>query len=182
MENDAGIYLWRFARWVIPLVAPYTPPRTEIPAERAGAFVKLEIRPSVVPGAGKGLFALERIEAGVTVGEYTGDIVDSVFKVLRLSNKDYIALTNNPAICIDALRRPEVMMRYINHHPEAEKRNVRYRSEGASKFVETTRAVDPNEELFADYSDIYWKLRGITPNGGQKNSRDSKMFSPQPQP
>jgi len=181
LEHDAGIYLWRFARWIVPLVAPYTPPRLEIPAERARAFVKVEIRPSVVPGAGKGLFALERIETGVTIGEYTGDIIDSVFKGLRLHNKDYIALTSNPAISIDALRRPEVMMRYINHHPQAAKRNVRYRSEGTRKFVETIRAVDPGEELFADCSDIYWRLRGITPNGGQEGPRTSNLLSPQPQ-
>jgi len=181
LEHDAGIYLWRFARWIVPLIAPYIPPRTEIPPERVRAFVEVEVRPSVVPGAGKGLFALERIEAGVTIGEYTGDIIHSLIKGLRLPNKDYIALTSNPAISIDALRRPEVMMRYINHHPQEEKRNVRYRSEGTRKFVETIRVVDQDEELFADYSDIYRRLRGITPNGGQEGSRTSNLLSLQPQ-
>jgi hypothetical protein len=165
VESDAGISVWRSIRWAVPLVAPYTPPRNEIPPERARAFVKVEVRPSTIPGAGQGLFAMERIEAGVTIGEYTGDIVDSVFKVLRLPNKDYVALTSNPAISIDALRRPEAMMRYICHHPKEERRNVRYRSDGSRKFLETIRPVDPGQEFLADYSDVYWRLRGITPNG-----------------
>lgn len=177
LENDAGIYLWRFARWVIPLIAPYTPPRTEIPPERACAFVKVEIRSSEVPGAGNGLFALERIEAGVTIGEYTGDIVASVFKGLRLRNKDYVALTNDPALSIDAFHRPEAMMRYINHHPQEEMRNVRYRSEGTRKFVETIRPVEPGKELFADYSAIYWRLRGITPRATESATPSSAALS-----
>jgi hypothetical protein len=146
-------------------LTPYTPPRSEIPPERARAFVKVEVRPSTISGAGQGLFALERIEARVTIGEYTGDIVDSVSKVLRLRDKAYVALTADPAICIDALRRPEVMMRYICHHPQQEKRNVHFRNQGSRKFVETTRPVDPGDELFTDYSDIYWRLTGMTPNG-----------------
>jgi hypothetical protein len=165
LKSNAGTYFWRFVRWAVPRVAPYTPPRTEIPPVPARAFVKVEIRPSTIPGAGQGLFALERIEAGVTVGEYTGDIVNSVFKALRLRNRDYLANTSNPAISIDALRRPEAMMRYVNHHPREEKRNVRFRDEGCRKFYETTRSVDPGEELLTNYGDLYWRLRGITPNG-----------------
>ena len=165
IKSSAGIQLWRFVRWAVSRVAPYTPPRTEIPPARARAFVKVEVRPSTIPGAGQGLFAMERIEAGVTIGEYSGDIIDSVFKVLRLRDKDYVARTSDPSICIDALRRPEVMMRYICHHPKEQKRNVKFRDDGSRKFVETTQPVDPDEELLTDYSDVYWRLRGITPSG-----------------
>lgn len=165
LKSAAGIYMWRCIRWSVPRIAPYTPPRTEIPPERARAFVKVEVRPSRIPGAGLGLFALEGIEAGITIGEYTGDIIDSVFKVLRLRDKDYVALTSNPAICIDPSRRPEVMMRYICHHPKEEKRNVRYINIGSRKFVESTRRIDSGEEFLTDYSDMYWRLRDITPNG-----------------
>ena len=164
-KSDAGIYVWRFVHWPVSRVAPYTPPRTQIPPERARAFVKVEVRPSTIPGAGQGLFASEQIEAGVTIGEYMGDIVDSVFKLLRLRDIDYLALTDDPRIFIDPLHQPEVTMRYICHHPKEEKRNVRFRSEGTRKFVETTRLIDPGEELLTDYGNIYWRLRGITPNG-----------------
>jgi hypothetical protein len=108
---------------------------------------------------------MERIDVSVTIGEYTGDIVDSVFKCLRLRDRDYVAFTGDPAICVDALRRPEVMMRYVNHHPKKEMRNVRVRNEGSRRFYEATRPVDPGEELFTSYGDIYWRVRGITPNG-----------------
>jgi hypothetical protein len=165
LKSDAGIQQLRFLRWAVPRVMPYTPPRADISLERARAFVKAEVRPSRIPGAGQGLFALERVEAGVTIGEYAGDIVDSVFKALRLRDKDYVALTDDPAISIDPFRRPEVMMRYICHHPKAERRNVQYINEGSRKFVRTTRVVEPGEEFFTDYGEAYWRLRGLTPRG-----------------
>ncbi|MBI5101578.1 MAG: hypothetical protein HZB33_07085 [Nitrospirae bacterium] len=164
-ESTPGIFLWHALGWVASRIAPYTPPRAEIPEERARAFVRVEVRPSTIPGAGQGLFSMERIEAGVRIGEYTGDIVHGVFNVLRLRDKDFVARTADPSVCIDALRRPEVMTRYICHHPGEGKRNVRFRNEGSRKFVETTRAVHPGEELLADYGDMYWRLKGVTPSG-----------------
>jgi len=165
LKCDAGIHLWRFAGWAVARIAPYTPPRSEIPPERACAFVKVEVRLSTIPEAGHGLFALEEVEAGVRIGEYAGDMVDSVFKVLRLPNKEYVASTGDPFLCIDPSHRPEVMMRYICHHPDKEKRNVRFVDVGPRKFVESTRRIASGEEFLTDYSDLYWRLRGITPNG-----------------
>lgn len=164
LKSDAGIWLFRGIRWVVPRIAPYTPPRAEIPPERARACVMVEIRPSTVHGAGQGIFALERIAAGVTIGEYTGDVVDSMWRAMRLRDRSYLALTCDAAISIDALRRPEVMMRYICHHPRKGKCNVQFVDQGVRKFVVTTRPVDPGEEFFIDYGDTYWRLKGIRPD------------------
>lgn len=163
LKSDAGVRLFRPIRWVLLRLAPYTPPRAEIPPERARAFVKVEIRPSTVRGAGQGLFALERIEAGVTIGEYTGDVVDSRWRAMRLRDRSYLAPTCDTAFFIDALRRPEVMMRYLCHHPRKEKRNAQFMDQGIRKFVVTTRPVDPGEELFIGYGDTYWRMMGISP-------------------
>jgi hypothetical protein len=137
LKSEIGIVQLRFLRWAIARVAPYTPLPADIPPERARAYVKVEVKPSRIPGAGHGLFALERVEARVVIGEYAGDIVDSVFKVFRLRNKDHVALTDDPSIALDPSRRPEVMMRYICHHPDAARRNVQYINEGSRKYVRT---------------------------------------------
>lgn len=107
---------------------------------------------------------MENIGPGVIIGEYSGDIVDSLFKWLRLRNTDYTALTENPAVCIDALAHPEMMMRYVNHHPDKARLNVRLWPEGIQVFYETTRPVEIGEEFFTDYGYLYWRLRGITPH------------------
>jgi hypothetical protein len=165
-QSEIGIAALRVIRWTAPRVAPYSPPRAEIPPERMAAFVPVEIRPSTIVGAGLGVFAVEPIAAGVTIGEYTGDIVDSVLRSLRLPNKDYLARTGEGSIYIDSSNRPEAVMRYVNHHPNAERRSVEFRNDGRRKFLVTTRAVAAGEELFVDYDWLYWKLRGITPGAG----------------
>lgn len=167
-KSSAGIIVFRGIRWVLTRLIPYTPPPAEIPAERARAFVTVEIRPSTVPGAGQGLFALERVEAGVTIGEYMGDIVDSFWRLMRSRDRSYQIPTCDPAVTLDALRRPEVMMRYICHHPRKGKHNVQFVDQGVRKFVVTTRPVDPGEEFFVDYGETYWRLMGITPDGSKE--------------
>lgn len=57
------------------------------------------------------------------------------------------------------------MMRYICHHPDPAKRNVQYINEGTRKFVRTIRAVEAGQELFTDYGEAYWRLRGLVPRG-----------------
>lgn len=165
LRSERGIVLLRFLRWSLPIVAPFTPERADIAPERARAFVAVETRPSTIPGAGHGLFAMEPLEAAVTIGEYAGNIVPSVFKVWRLRDKDYLAQTDDPAICIDSAGRPEVMMRYLCHHPDPAKRNVQFINEGPLKFVRTTCAIEPGKELFTDYGDAFWRVRGIVPRG-----------------
>lgn len=112
-----------------------------------------------------GLFCDEPVELGVTIGEYSGDIVDSMLRSLRLRNTEYLALTEEQAISIDGLLHPEMVMRFVNHHPDESTTNIRFRVNGSQVFLETTKPVGPGEEFFADYGDIYWKLLGITPRG-----------------
>jgi uncharacterized protein len=163
LRSDVGRRFFRFLRWFFSLVAPYTPPRATIPPDRANAYVKVDVRPSTIPGAGQGLFALEPIDVGVLIGEYVGDVVTSVLKAMRLRNKDYLFSTSTPSVMIDGSNRLEAMMRYICHHPRAEKRNVQFLIEGKHVFVKTIRPVFPEDEFFADYGGLYWQVRGVVP-------------------
>lgn len=161
LNRDAGVVVWRTVRWVVSRIAPYDPPRASVSEDRMVPFVNVEVRPSTVPGAGRGLFVLEQVPAGVRVGEYWGDLVDSVLRWLRLRNTDYVSLTANPTVQIDALRRPEALMRYINHHFDPRRCNARYVHVGDRVYVETMRDVAAGEELFCDYGETYWRLRGV---------------------
>jgi len=164
IRTGAGTYLLRAVYRVVPKLCPCTPPTCEVPPWRARARVAVEVRPSTLQGAGQGLFALECIEPGEVVGEYVGDVIDSVTKAFRLRDRRYLACTGDPRVRIDALRHPEVVLRYVCHHPRAERRNVRFRPEGTRVWVEATRRVEPGEELFMDYGDSYWRLMGVEPS------------------
>lgn len=163
-RHAAGIRVWRLMERCLGVIWPYTPRAEEISAARARSRYASETRPSTIPGAGMGLFALEDIPANVILGEYCGDFIPSTFRTMRLRNSDYLAFTGIPWLYIDALRHPEVMVRYINHHPDPESVNVRLRQQEEAVFFDTTRPIRRGEEFFTDYGDIYWKLRNIPPS------------------
>lgn len=160
LASRIGAKLVRGAHRTLSRIAPYTPARVEIPPERAHAFVKVDVRPSGIPGAGLGLFAGEHVDAGVLIGEYAGDVVESVFKVLRLRNLAYVAIDEE---YIDTSMHPEAAMRYVCHHPRPERQNVEFSSEDGRLFLRTTKPVQSGEEFFVDYGYVYWAMHGIEP-------------------
>lgn len=144
-------------------IAPYAPRPSRIPPDRLESRVPVEVRPSSISGAGLGVFALEPIEAGVLLGEYAGDAIDTVARSFRLRDRDYLVCTADPRVRLDALRHPEVVYRHVCHHPQEARRNVRFRPEGLRVFVESTRRIEAGEELFADYGGSYWRVKGVDP-------------------
>jgi hypothetical protein len=160
LASRAGAMLVRGAHGALARIAPHVPQRVEIPPERAAACVRVEVRPSGIPGAGLGLYAAEPVGAGVVIGEYAGDVVGSILKVLRLRSLAYVALDEQ---YIDTSRHPEVAMRYVCHHPRPERRNVDFDGEGGRLFLRTTRPVEPGEEFFVDYGAMYWAVHGVEP-------------------
>jgi hypothetical protein len=147
-------------------VAPYTPTYQKLPIERTRSRVATEMKTSSIPGCGLGLYALEDAPAGITLGEYSGDLIHSTLNWMRMRNTDYLAFTEVPSVYIDAMAHPEAMMRYVNHHPDAERVNVRLRVDGTQVFYDTIRPVAAGCEFFTDYGTMYWKLRGISPSIG----------------
>jgi hypothetical protein len=160
-RSDRGMAVLRGLRRLLCSLFPYSPPYTPLPAERTQAFVPVEVRTSSVAGAGRGLFALQPVVAGTVIGEYCGDQIDSVWRWLRTPNLDYAARTTNPHVRICAARHPEVQVRYVNHHIDPLARNVQLHNRDGGKFLVATRDIAAGEELFLDYGDFYWKLKGI---------------------
>lgn len=160
-RTDVGIAVYRVIRRVVPQVFPYHPQKSPLSELALHPRFKVEVRKSSVEGAGDGLFALEDIPGGEILGEYGGDRVTSLAKWLRLRNKDYTMMTDDPTVVIDAAGRPEALMRYVNHHFDARCRNVERKASGDTVHYVTTRPIRKGEEFFVDYGELYWKLRGV---------------------
>ncbi len=161
-RSDAGIAVLRMVRWVVPRVFPYEPASSQLSELAVQPRFRVETRESSVGDAGRGLFAIVGIPAGEVLGEYSGDRITSLMKWLRVRDKDYIMTTDVPELSLDAARRPEMTMRYVNHHFDKERLNLIREAKGETVHYLTARAIVPGEELFVDYGDLYWKLRGIT--------------------
>lgn len=84
-----------------------------------------QVRRSLVPDAGLGLFALRPFEPGELVGEYAGDLL-TFWQHQRTPDWTYVAAAG-PDRFVDAGPYPHVKARYINHHfdPEALRRRAR---------------------------------------------------------
>ena len=169
---DWGIAIVRAVRGVVSRLFPYRPPRSDLSHLATNPRYRVETGPSSIAGAGTGLFACEAIPAGEVVGEYGGDQVDSLARWLRLRNMDYLMLTEIPTLMLDAANRPEVPLRYVNHHFDSSRHNLIRKADGAKVYLISSRGISAGEELFFDYGGLYWKLRGIKPE------RPSEITSP----
>jgi SET domain-containing protein len=112
------------------------------------------VAPSRIAGAGQGLFAAARIEAGTVVCFYTGDVLRTV-DALRLADKAYL-MRLGPQTYIDAgdaERHGDVMARYINDSRNPARHNVRFdkRPDELRAAVIATRDIEAGEELYVDY-------------------------------
>jgi hypothetical protein len=160
-ERDWGLRLLADLNAVLARVFPYEAPRSELSSDRTESRVPTEVRPSMVPGAGMGLFVMVPVEAGTVIVEYSGDRVGSVLQRYRLRDWDYLALTSDPAVSIDARNRPEAKARYINHHFDPAARNTESRMQDGRRFVVALRRIEAGEELFYSYGERYWKFRAL---------------------
>jgi hypothetical protein len=163
ISSDPGIRWLRRIHGVMSTVAPFVPPRADLRPDQTATLVPTEVRPSTIPGAGKGLFALAAVPKGTLIGEYCGDLIETMLQRLRLKDWTYVASTRDPVICVDAQHRPEMLVRYMNHHFDPARRNTDMcwpPELGERRFMVATRDIEAGEELFYDYGDVYWKLLG----------------------
>ena len=175
---DAGIAVYRAIRSLVPRILPYEPEPSPLNPSATTPNFAVEIRASTIAGAAQGLFALEDIPVGKVVGEYSGDRITSLAKWLRLRNKDYVMMTNSPGLVLDAARRNEVVLRYVNHHFDPNRQNLIREARGEQFYFLSTRPVVSGEELFVDYGDLYWKLRGVQPKAAPTVAKSPSTPSP----
>lgn len=92
---------------------------------------------------------------------YGGDVL-TFMEARRVARKDYLmALHFN--VHVDATSRVGYLARFINDNlsSDGEKRNVRFVKDPEARLarVRTLRAIQPGEELYAEYGEGYWRRR-----------------------
>ena len=123
---------------------------------------RLGIQTSDIPTAGRGLFTLNRIREGRTIGEYFGDDIipdhdygqiNDLIASYSMGNHDdsYIycafSIARNVMLC---------MCGYINDPLDDSKCNVRPVWRGPRCRIVATRDIEPLEELYMAYGQASW--------------------------
>ncbi|GAB5355941.1 hypothetical protein AAMO2058_000248100 [Amorphochlora amoebiformis] len=113
---------------------------------------RLMVKPSKIPGAGLGLFTRTCIRKGEQICEYTGSMltVDELNQKPDSETQYVLGLSTN--VFIDAGNRSGINAEFLEL---PENRAV----------ILATRDIPPEEEVYVNYGEWYWKKRGIPPGG-----------------
>jgi len=132
----------------------------------------LEIKRSLIPGAGDGLFVKPdaTIRKGTTICNYWGDLHDWESQQ-KLADRSYLLFLGHNStvfkkdIFVDPRARMIVNARYINDPINVECLNCEFcrDPESLRARVVATREIEGGEELFVDYGDVYWASSPFTP-------------------
>ena len=116
---------------------------------------------STIPGAGLGLFYIPQsssdtiIPAGTILCYYTGHIHN--FQSSRsVQDTSYLMMVQGE-ILVDPGQLKDIKARYINDPLNTSLINCKYVPQELRSAVTAIREINPGEELFVSYGDIYWK-------------------------
>lgn len=131
-----------------------------------------EVRASTIPGAGLGLFARVPIAIEDSIGRYTGEsITMEELEAGRFAGSDYIlAVTRRHLIVAEGPKANYT--RYINHSRDPNAWLVVSNRWKSARF-EAVKAIEPGEEIFFDYGELYWtvELRTATSIMGEEDPK-----------
>lgn len=123
---------------------------------------KVEVKVSVLPGAGKGLFAKELIPKGTRIVEYKGKI--STWKEVDDDdcNNGYIYYVKRHHV-IDASRHANSLARYANDAKGLRRvtgitNNAEYVEEGLKVYIESRKNIPAGSEILVEYGKDYWDV------------------------
>ena len=136
--------------------------RGSVDAPAVQGSTGLCVLPSLIEGAGYGVFAGRFHAKGSTVAIYYGDVMDAA-SIADASRLDWdikyaYSLELAPGVWIDARRLKTCIARYLNDHVDRTKHNVTWVRRPALLIAEVValRDVHPGEELYISYGDEYW--------------------------
>lgn len=127
--------------------------------------IRLVVKKSQLPGAGKGLYTKDFIKKGTRIVEYKGEIITDKESERRAEEDDiygYMFYINKKH-CIDAYYTPQYVARYANDahgiiRVKGLKNNSDYEVVGKKCFITATRDIEAGEEIFVDYGKEYWQV------------------------
>lgn len=119
----------------------------------------LEVKPSIIPKAGKGLFTTQPVKKGTRIVEYKGKI--TTWKEAKQDPGDnaYIFYVNRNHV-IDA-KRSKAKARYANDASGLSRvkgitNNSRYIEDGVKVFIEAKEDIPAGSEILVGYGKEYW--------------------------
>jgi len=123
---------------------------------------QLFVKKSTLTGAGKGLFTRKFIPKGTRIVEYKGKT--RTWKEVQAEEDEnpYIYYVKRSYV-IDALNDKKALARYANdatglNREQHIKNNAEYVEEGVRVFIEATRDIPANSEIFVSYGKEYWQV------------------------
>jgi len=123
---------------------------------------KVEVKVSVLPGAGKGLFAKELIPKGTRIVEYKGKITTWKEVDDDDGNNGYIYYVKRHHV-IDASRHSNSLARYANDAKGLRRitgitNNAEYVEEGLKVYIESRKNIPAGSEILVEYGKDYWDV------------------------
>lgn len=123
--------------------------------------IKLVIRKSILPQAGKGLFTQSFIPAGTHIIEYKGRVTTWNEVKEKEADNVYIMYVNRNHV-INALPYKKALARYANDAKGVGKirglrNNAVYATVKNRVYIKATRDIKAGEEILVDYGKAYWQ-------------------------
>jgi SET domain-containing protein len=122
---------------------------------------ELEIKPSIIPGSGQGLFTKVDIPKGSRIAEYTGRI--TTWKEVKDNWSNVYLYTVKPNHVIDASGSKKVLARYVNDANGLTRikgltNNSEFFNDGLRVFIVATKNIAAGEEILSAYGKEYWEV------------------------
>lgn len=159
VDQEGDFDSWHF------VIKKYMKP-SKISAENTVEWV--EIKPSTIPGAGRGVFATRDIPAGKIMGHYVGHIV-TMSEMSKNNSDKLMTISIKPPwwpkdvkfrkkATIDGEQGGNWTCMINDFRGTGKKMNITYNNAG---MFYTVLDIAKGEEFFTDYGEAYW--RGKTP-------------------
>ena len=121
----------------------------------------LQIKKSILPGAGMGLFTKISITKGTRIVEYKGR--STIWKDVENDYKNGYIYSINSKHVIDAKTYKKALGRYANDArglvtSKGLTNNSRYVVDGLKVFIEATKDIAAGSEIFVSYGKEYWEV------------------------
>ena len=134
---------------------------------------QLQVKKSILPQAGKGLFTTKPVKKGTRIAEYRGKITTWKKAKKELGDNRYIFYVNRDHV-IDA-KRSRAKARYANDARGITRikgitNNSQYVEDGVQVFIEAKKDIPAGAEILVDYGKDYWD----TVKHNQKIEKKSK--------
>lgn len=121
---------------------------------------KLEVKESLLPAAGKGLFTTEFIPKGTKIVEYKGKITTWKEVDHNDGNNGYIYYVKRNHV-IDASTYPSALARYANDARGIQRvkgltNNAEYVEDGLKVYIQAVKDIPAGSEILVEYGKEYW--------------------------